>query len=624
MNISDYLQFGNTLKGVYNANQQSLINQQNQQRINDLLANDALKRRLLNSQVTGGGEGLSALGAIGQSASPPQPVQQPTPSVGLAQTPPAPAPGQSSQPSPVATPSPVPMPGAGITTTPLPPQQPQAPAPFNPNQIDPQTQTLRDKYALRLMQQELTTQQQALQSATSPAQVHQARANIDALTREMSTLMHRVVHESLSGSGLASPTTSASSLTQPSTPPASGAPPNTSTALDKGVIGKSLALAQSNMPVSLLQSFVQKFKALYPNATSEQLYFAAQEVNPTLVQQAGSATKLAGMTIDSLFKGLTTAADMQRAAATQTNAQTRQAALPSQIQANEARAGEAQTIARLYGQGVGGGMPSGPSGIPTQPGSPQPTHDLALSYLNGSLGSTGGPVGAARQNQAFQQLNAIGLTPAAEKPYQNDLMAARSAQTQLQQRAATLQATSQALDTQLDQAIADAKQLNLNGPVFWNGAKLTVGGKAIPTSSPIYQTFMHYDALVADASREAGAQQMFGKATVAGLKNGAQIVSANKGVGLMGVLQGLRDGATASVAALNHTGAAVQLLPTLRLISKSSKPPVAAQAFGFTPMSMQQLKAYAKQYKITDDQAAMALATLPTQPRYVIGYPYGQ
>ncbi len=609
MNISDYLQFGNTLKGAYTANQQAIINQQNQQRINDLLANDALKRRLLNSQVTGGGEGLSALGAIGQSASPPQPVQQPAPPVGLSQTPPAPAPGQSSQPSPVATPSPVPMPGASMTTAPLPPQQPQAAAPFDPNQIDPKVQSRRDAYALRLMQGELTKQQQALQSATSPQQAQQIQGNIAALRREMDGLSHRIIHNTLSTPTAASGGVAAS--------PTAGTQPDTSTALDKGVVGKSLALAQSNMPVSLLQKFVQKFKTMYPNATSEQLYYAAQEVNPTLVQQAGSATKLAGLSIESLFRGLTTWAQV-------TNAQNRQALLPSQIQANQARAGEAQTIARLYGQGVGGGMPSGPGGVPPPPGSPQPTYDLALSYLNGSLGSTGGPVGAARQNQAFQQLNAIGLTPAAEKPYQNDLMAARSAQTQLQQRAATLQATSQALDTQLDQAIADAKQLNLNGPVFWNGAKLTVGGKAIPTSSPIYQTFMHYDALVADASREAGAQQMFGKATVAGLKNGAQIVSANKGVGLMGVLQGLRDGATASVAALNHTGAAVQLLPTLRLISKSSKPPVAAQAFGFTPMSMQQLKAYAKQYKITDDQAAMALATLPTQPRYVIGYPYGQ
>jgi len=622
MNIGSYLQFGNMLKGAYDANQQALINQQNQQRINDLLANDALTRHLLNQQVTGGGEGLSALAAIGQTNAPSAPI-------GTSQTAPAPPPGGSSQPSPVATPIPVQMPGAATT------QQPQAapPAPFNPYQIDPATQAKRDRYALSMMQQELQTNQQVLQAPASPQQAQLAQGNIAALKREMDRMSQRIARETPGGGtpDATSPMVTGVPALATGTP-AIGAPPqpDTSTSLEKGVVGKSLALAQNNMPIAMLQKFVQQFKTMYPNATPGQLYWAAQAANPTLVDQANSATKLAGMSIDSLFKGLTTSAELMNAQSGQIRAQNARNLLPSQIAANNARAQEAQILARLYGQGVGGGTPSSPgggnagnggSGVPE---GQQPSYDLALAYLNGTMGSTSGPLGAARQNQAFQQLVAIGLPPSAEKPYQNDLMAARSAQTQLSQRATTLQATSGALDTQLNQAIADAKQLNLNGPVVWNGGKLYVGNKVIPTSSPVYQVFQHYDALVADASREAGAQQMFGKATVAGLKNGAQIVAANKGEGLLGVLQGLKDGAQASVDALNHTIAATQVMPTLRLISRSSKPQAAAQAFGFTPISMSQLKAYAKQYKITDDQAAMSLSTQPNQPYYVIGYPYGQ
>jgi hypothetical protein len=392
--------------------------------------------------------------------------------------------------------------------------------------------------------------------------------------------------------------------------------------LEKGVVGKSLALAQNNMPVSLLQKFVQKFKTLYPNSTPEQLYFAAKQINPTLVQQADSATKLAGMSIDSLFKGLTTSAELMNAQSGWIQAQNAQKLLPSELAKNEAMAAY---YSGFSGTGAPGVTPSSPnlSGVQQQ-NSAQPNYDLALAYLNGTLRPTGGLTGAALQNKAFQQLAAMGLNPSAQKPYQNDLAAARSAQTQLTQRLTMLQGTSGALDAQLSQAAVIAKQLNLNGPVSWNAGKLYVNNKLIPTDSPIYQAIQKYDALVKDASREAGAQQMFGRSTVAGLKLASDIVNDNKGAGLEGVLQGLKSGAQASVDALNHTITALQVMPTLRLISRSSKPEVAAQALGFTPISKDKLKEYAKAHELTEDQAAMALSTQPNNPYYVIGYPYGQ
>jgi hypothetical protein len=340
-------------------------------------------------------------------------------------------------------------------------------------------------------------------------------------------------------------------------------------------------------------------------------------INPMLTRQADAALRDARLSDTDFFKtvGLLLQQDRNQRA---------DALLPSQIDKNEAQAKAASSQAAEHAARAdyySGGGAGAAGAAPQEAGA---GYDLALAYLSGKLGATGGPTGAARQNRAFEQLKAMGLRPSDEKPYQNDLAAARSAQTQLTQRATMLQATSEAIDTQVDQAVAIAKQLNLNGPVAWNSGKLYVGNKAIPTDSPIYEAIQKYDALVKDVAREAGAQQMFGKPTVAGLMRGADVVNANKGGGLLGVAQGLKGGAKAAIDALNHTIATTQVAPTLRLISRSSKPEAAAQALGFTPISMDKLKEYAKQHNITEDQAAMALSTQPNHPYYVVGYPYGQ
>ena len=478
--------------------------------------------------------------------------------------------------------------------------------------------TLRE--AVRLMQNELMRQQAALQTA-NPAQAQQIQGNIAALKRQIIAMSGNVATDAKAAGSSPAPMTAPSAPAAPSmgAGPTGGAP-QAPTGIDQGLVGKSMALAQNNMPVNLLANFVHQYKKQFPNATPDQLYFAVNSANPTLVNQANSAAKLAGLGIDSLFKGLTTWADLQNAQTHAVDANTRARQLPSTIARNTA-------MANYYNQAIGAGIPSAGGMGPASGGSPGqapvPYND-ALAYLNGTLGSTGGPVGVGRQNRAYAELDAMGLTPAVQKPYQNDLMAAKTAASQLQQRASTLQATSSALDAQLGQAIQDAKQLNLNGPVVWNKGKLTVGGQAIPTDSPIYQTFQHYDALVADAAREAGAQQMFGKATVAGLKNGAAIVAADKGEGLAGVLNGLRDGAQSSVQAINHTLAITNVGPVLRLISQSSKPDVAATQFGFTPISIKTLDAYAKQHDISRDSAAMVLSLNPSKPYFVVGYPYGR
>jgi hypothetical protein len=386
--------------------------------------------------------------------------------------------------------------------------------------------------------------------------------------------------------------------------------------LSPGTYGRTMALIQNSQPLTLAARTAADLLKANPNMSNRELALTMSAINPMLTKQADAALREARLSDTDFFKTVSLLLQQGRN-------QRADALLPSQIDKNEAQADEHKAKTRYYSDGSGAGA-AGAGAAGAAPQEAGAGYDLALAYLNGKLGATGGPTGAARQNRAFEQLKAMGLRPSDEKPYQNDLAAARSAQTQLAQRATTLQATSEAIDTQVDQAVAIAKQLNLDGPVTWNGGKLYVGGKAIPTDSPIYKAIQTYDALVKDVAREAGAQQMFGKPTVAGLKLGSDVVNANKGSGLLGVAQGLKDGAKASVAAINHTIATAQVAPTLRLISRSNKPEVAAQALGFTPISMDKLKEYAKQHKITEDQAAMALSTQPNHPYYVVGYPYGQ
>ena len=329
MALADFLALGNSAKGAYDAQQQAILNQQRQQQINDVLANDALKRHLMQQKVTAGGQGYLALGGMlpGQSTQPP-PV--------ASNVAPAPAPGQSSQPKP---PQSVDVPGASniaqftgnggfanLTT----PQQVQV-------AVDKGFITPRDGLSILADMNKRGTLQQQFNKGAYPASAPQPWA------------------PGVPAASTPSPRGAAPAPMQaprsPSAAPQQSAAPTLPPGLDRGTIGRSLALAQSNLPVNQLARFVQNYKRMYPNASAGDVYFAVQQVNPTLVDQANGAAKIAGMTIDSLMKSLTTFAQV-------TNAQTRQAELPSQIAANEAKANASNALAALYGGPGGSGLSS--------------------------------------------------------------------------------------------------------------------------------------------------------------------------------------------------------------------------------------------------------------------------
>ena len=333
MNPAEYMQFGNILRGQYTAQQQAILNQQRQQQLNDTLANDALKRHLMQQQVTAGGQGYLALGNMlpGQFTQPP-PV--------ASNVAPAPAPGQSSQPKP---PQNVDVPGASniaqftgnggfanLTT----PQQAQV-------AVDKGFITPRDGLSILADMNKRGTLKQQFNKGTYPASAPPPWTSGTPAASAPSP------------SGAAPAPMQAPMQAATSAPAASqqAAAPTLPPGLDRGTIGRSLALAQSNLPVNQLARFVQNYKRMYPNASAGDVYFAVQQVNPTLVDQANGAAKIAGMTIDSLMKSLTTFAQI-------TNAQTRQAELPSQIAANEAKANASNALAALYGGPGGSGLSS--------------------------------------------------------------------------------------------------------------------------------------------------------------------------------------------------------------------------------------------------------------------------
>lgn len=447
MALADFLALGNSAKGAYDAQQQAILNQQRQQQINDMLANDALKRHLMQQQVTAGGQGYLALGGMlpGQSTQPP-PV--------ASNVAPAPAPGQSSQPKP---PQSVDVPGASniaqftgnggfanLTT----PQQVQV-------AVDKGFITPRDGLSILADMNRRGTLQQQFNKGSYPAPTPQPWI------------------PGTPAASTPSPRGAAPALMQASTSPAAApqqaAAPTVPPGLDRGTIGRSLALAQSNLPVNQLARFVQNYKRMYPNASAGDVYFAVQQVNPTLVNQANGAAKIAGMTIDSLMKSLTTFAQI-------TNAQTRQAELPSQIAANNAKANASNALATLYGGPGGAGLSS-----------PQFQQNLQTfqTYYPGKQPSR--YMIGLMENTPPDQFKANALSGRLQSA---DQKALESSLTQTQNQLTQLQQSYGAVDQQaaLVQSL-QAKVPGLTGSSWFNGKVL--GAETKLTSDPNAQAYVH-------------------------------------------------------------------------------------------------------------------------------------
>ena len=292
MNIGTYLQLGNTLKGVYNANQQSIVNQQNQQRINDLLANDALGRQVQQQKLQDYLTSQRGAGAYYRALAQPdaQGAAAPGPGQNSAQNPfPVGDPASTfPQTSPNQAPQTVPMPGAAS----MPQQGPTLGVPGNPYQIPPAVQQRRDAEAVRIMQQELMSQQRALQTAP-PQQAQSIQGNIAALQREIAHMSQ--------GAGAASGAPAPQGAPTIPTPTKADAQ---SAGLSLGTYGKVLAMAQHNQVLNLAAQAAHKLLTANPNMTDRQLALAMQSIYPQLNDQSKGMLQLAGLSNTEFFKGI--------------------------------------------------------------------------------------------------------------------------------------------------------------------------------------------------------------------------------------------------------------------------------------------------------------------------------
>ena len=310
MNIGEYMRLGNVLHGAYTAQQQNIVNQQNQQRINDAIATDALNRRIANQKYQDYLTGQQGAGAYWRELG-----QQPiAPPIGSSPQAPAPAPGQNSaqQPAPQgsAVPSPVPIPGATLTQTPLPPaaqsqplQQfmPAPPGQQNPYQIPPATQQIRDRGAVSIMQRELQSQQAALQQATTPQQQASIQGNIAALQREI-VRMSASAGPALGASAQQVPMQAAPQQAPSATPGAPQGGLDNSLSGMQGTYGRVLALAQNNQVINLAGKAAAELIKAHPDWTDRQLSLAMDNIYPALSEQSKNMLQLAGLSNTEMFK----------------------------------------------------------------------------------------------------------------------------------------------------------------------------------------------------------------------------------------------------------------------------------------------------------------------------------
>jgi hypothetical protein len=274
MNIGSYLQFGNMLRGVYDANQQALVNRQNQQRINDLLANDALMRQIRQQQfqdylTATQGEGAFYRGLANNAFAP----------ASVSASAPAPAPGQDSAKQP-APPEAVPIPGAtamqplsaGVTAqkqdiqSAPPPAAPSTPA-FGPRQ--------------------------QFSGISTPQQV------IDALkAKKMSPNAAVSILSDMAKRG------DTPSSAQPADAPQAPQNQESDTGLPAGAFGRVLALAQNNQIVNLAAQAAANLLKANPNMSDRELALAMNAVNPTLAKQSDNMLQLAGLSNTQLFRAV--------------------------------------------------------------------------------------------------------------------------------------------------------------------------------------------------------------------------------------------------------------------------------------------------------------------------------
>lgn len=183
-----------------------------------------------------------------------------------------------------------------------------------------------------------------------------------------------------------------------------------------------------------------------------------------------------------------------------------------------------------------------------------------------------------------------------------------------QKRAAFLKANHDAIENQVKEALREVDTLKLKGNVAINAGKLMVDGKVVPVTSPIYQSYAKYEALMGAVQREYGTMTMFGKATVFGLRSAQDLVKGSMGEGLKGFLQGVDAEAKASISALKSVMQSQTIAPYLVMIDGAKDKKKAATSLGMDYLSKSEVEAAAKKANMPVERLAVMLVAKGIYP----------
>jgi hypothetical protein len=362
-----------------------------------------------------------------------------------------------------------------------------------------------------------------------------------------------------------------------------------------------MALIQNNQPLNLAARAAADLLKAHPNMSDRELGLTMGMINPVLTKQADAVLRDARLSDTDFFKtvGLLLQQDRNRRA---------DAALPSQIDKNEAQAAEYKARADYYSGGGGAGA-AGAAPQATDANSPNPNlsgmqQQVIQSWLGGGKLPVGGPQGVvARQEEANLQRQ-LGLPPGAIPAIGQQAKSSQATATQLQNRYAQFQTSVKTLESQFNQAQKLAEQLQLNGIATTNKGRLIIDRKLASTDSKLGKLVAQYDGLVNEMSREYGVVTGFGKMTGYAFKSAEKVFDPAQGVALDGVADAVKFGTTQAENAFQNTLQYYQRLPQSKLIESAKNKPLAAQYVGFKLMDSKTFADYAKQHFDGDTTAA--------------------
>jgi prolyl-tRNA editing enzyme YbaK/EbsC (Cys-tRNA(Pro) deacylase) len=364
--------------------------------------------------------------------------------------------------------------------------------------------------------------------------------------------------------------------------------------LSPGTYGRTLALIQNNQPLNLAARAAADLLKAHPNMSDRELGLAMGAINPVLAKQADAVLRDARLSDTDFFKTVGLLLNLQRT--------------QSQVDKNEAQAGEHAAKADYYSGGGGAGA-TGAAPQAADANSPNPNlsgmqQQVIQSWLGGGKLPVGGPQGVAARREEANLQQQLGLPPGAIPAIGQQAKSSQATVTQLQNRYAQFQTSAKTLEKQFDQVREIAKQLQLNGIATTNKGRLIIDRKLAPTGSAQGQLVAQYDALVNEMAREYGIVTGFGKMTGYAFKSAEKVFDPAQGVAIDGVADAVQFGTKQAENAYQDTLQYYQSLPQSKLIESAKNKPLAAQYVGFKLMDSKTFADYAKQHFNGDTDAA--------------------